>query len=212
MTPFALDCPGDVLILREIDKADMEMNSLRGRWYPWMRFKHRKVLYLRLLRRAEYWSSSPIRLIGPVLGLFYRIRTLRLGETLGFDLPRNSIGAGFSIAHCGLLVVNGASKIGVRCRMHQGVTLAGTAEGAPVVGDDVFIGPNAVLVGNIRVGNGAYVYAGAVVTRDVPDGMGAAGVPAEIRAVTLVPWRPKGGLSEPVLALSSRLASGSVRE
>jgi len=50
---------------------------------------------------------------------------------------------------------------------------------APIVlGDNVFVGTNAVLMPGITVGNNCVIAAGAVVTRDVADGSVVAGVPA----------------------------------
>ena len=57
----------------------------------------------------------------------------------------------------------------------QGVTRAGV-----VVEDDCWIGANATLLAGVRVGRGAVVAAGAVVTRDVPPGAVVAGVPARV--------------------------------
>jgi len=51
----------------------------------------------------------------------------------------------------------------------------------PVVEDDAVIGANATILPGIRIGKGALVAAGAIVTRDVPDGMMAIGIPAIIR-------------------------------
>lgn len=48
------------------------------------------------------------------------------------------------------------------------------------IGNDVWIGTNATLVGNITIGDGAIVAAGAVVTKDVPPYAIVAGVPAKI--------------------------------
>lgn len=50
---------------------------------------------------------------------------------------------------------------------------------APIsVGDDVWIGANAVVVCGVRIGRGAIVGAGAVVTKDVPEFTVVGGVPA----------------------------------
>jgi acetyltransferase-like isoleucine patch superfamily enzyme len=49
-----------------------------------------------------------------------------------------------------------------------------------VIEDDVWIGPNAAILKGVRVGAGAFVEAGALVTRDVPAGMRVAGNPAQI--------------------------------
>lgn len=52
--------------------------------------------------------------------------------------------------------------------------------GVPIIEDDVSIGANAVLLGNIVIHKGAKIGAGAVVLCDVPDGATAVGVPAKI--------------------------------
>lgn len=48
------------------------------------------------------------------------------------------------------------------------------------IGDYVFIGPRAIILPNVKIGNGAVVAAGAVVTKDVPDQAIVGGVPAKI--------------------------------
>lgn len=52
--------------------------------------------------------------------------------------------------------------------------------GVPIIEDDVSIGANAVLLGNIVIHKGAKIGAGAVVLCDVPEGATAVGVPARI--------------------------------
>ena len=52
--------------------------------------------------------------------------------------------------------------------------------GSIVIGDDVFLGQNVVVLGGVRVGNGATVAAGAVVLRDVDAGTIVGGVPARV--------------------------------
>lgn len=49
-----------------------------------------------------------------------------------------------------------------------------------VIGDDVWIGANAVILPGVTIGNHVVVAAGAVVTKDVPDNCIVAGVPAKI--------------------------------
>ncbi len=54
-----------------------------------------------------------------------------------------------------------------------------TKEDSVIIGDDVWIGAGAVILPGVRIGNGAVVAAGAVVTRDIPDNYVVAGVPAK---------------------------------
>jgi serine acetyltransferase len=75
-------------------------------------------------------------------------------------------------------------SIGRNCSVSQGVTigLAGTGQsrGAPTLGDRVYLGPNAIVVGKISVGDDAVICAGRVVTRSVPPRAVVLGNPARV--------------------------------
>lgn len=169
--------------------ADAYMNGV-DRWHPIHAVTRGVVHFLHVMRLCEYWDNQR----GPLARLMiplYKVRMRRIAERLGFDLGRHSIGPGFSISHSGLLVVHPDARIGARCRIHQGVTIGAGKGGAPVIGDDVFIGPNAVILGGVRIGDRAFIYPSAVVTKDVPDDCSAAGIPATIRPGRHEVWRPR---------------------
>ena len=64
----------------------------------------------------------------------------------------------------------------------------GRSKHRTTIGDAAFIGSDTILRAPVEVGEGAYTGAGSVVTRDVPPGMVAVGVPARIRGpVSSVP-------------------------
>jgi serine O-acetyltransferase len=65
---------------------------------------------------------------------------------------------------------------------HQ-VTIGSEKGLAPVLGDDVFVGAGAKIIGGVRVGRGTRIGANAVVISDVPDGATAVGVPARMVVV-----------------------------
>jgi len=92
--------------------------------------------------------------------------------------PTTQIGYGTVIPHSVGIVLHQTSVIGKRCKIYQNVTL-GNKHG-PKIGDDVIIGANAVVLGDITIGNGAKIGAGAVVLKDVPDGATVVGVPAKV--------------------------------
>lgn len=81
-------------------------------------------------------------------------------------------------------VLGGRATVGKRCHIAAGAVLAGVIEppsAQPVViGDDVVVGANAVVLEGVHVGNGAVVAAGAVVTQDVPENAVVAGTPARV--------------------------------
>lgn len=59
---------------------------------------------------------------------------------------------------------------------------AGEGTALPItIGDGCWIGAHSLILGGVRIGSGCVVAAGSVVTRDVPDNMLVAGVPARIK-------------------------------
>ena len=91
------------------------------------------------------------------------------------------IGGGWVLMHGFGVVLNGGAKIGKNCTMYQGVTV-GTIDMKtfPTIGDDVFIGAGAKILGNVRVGNHVKIGAGAVVVNDIPDNSTVVGPKAKV--------------------------------
>lgn len=94
------------------------------------------------------------------------------------NLPPEKIGGGLYFQH-GFSTIVSAKEIGERCRIYQQVTIGYHGESAPVIGDDAKITAGAIVIGDVHIGNGAVVGAGAVVTHDVPEHTTVVGVPAK---------------------------------
>ena len=97
------------------------------------------------------------------------------------ELKNTRLGAGSRQHHMSYL---GDADIGERVNIGAGAITAnydGARKHPTTIGDDAFIGVDTMLVAPIEVGDGARTGAGAVVTRDVPAGKLAVGIPARIR-------------------------------
>jgi len=105
--------------------------------------------------------------------------------------PGARIGRRCVIDHGLAVVIGETSVIGDEVTLYQGVTLGGTSPAVesraqvdqkrhPTLEDGVIIGSGAQVLGPITIGEGARVGANAVVTRDIPRGVTAAGIPARV--------------------------------
>jgi serine O-acetyltransferase len=105
--------------------------------------------------------------------------------TTGISIPASvQIGHSFYIGHFGGIILNGNAVIGNNCNISQGVTIGISGienkRGVPVIGNDVYIGANAVLAGKITVGNTVLVGACSMVNSSFADNAVVMGVPAVV--------------------------------
>jgi serine O-acetyltransferase len=140
----------------------------------------RPVLTLRLCQ----WARNRPRPIQTMARLLHRFSQ----AMAGMDLPSTiDAGPGLLIVHGWGLVVNWKAKFGSNVTLFNGVvigqkdTIAETGRRIryPVIGNDVWIGPHAIVIG-VTVGDGAIIGPGSVVTKDVPAHCVVAGNPASI--------------------------------
>lgn len=161
--------------LKEYLAADAKVYGNRKK--PRM-FGDEQWKYVITLRKREYYQNTGKN---KLMYLYYKFKHRRMSLKLGFDIPCNVFGKGLKINHFGCIVVNPKAKIGDWCDIHQGVNIGENVDKcAPVIGDNVWIGPGAKLFGGINIGNNVMIGANAVVNKSFEDNVTIAGVPAKV--------------------------------
>lgn len=128
----------------------------------------------RLSQIVSLLSSYVPNASGGVNAIYYRMRCWKLAEKHGIEIDwRTSIGKGFYIGHPYNITVNSAAVIGENVNLHKGVVIGqsnrGKHKGTPTIGNHVWIGINAVIVGNVHIGNDVLIAPNTYVNCDVPD-------------------------------------------
>ncbi|MBU1366443.1 MAG: serine O-acetyltransferase [Candidatus Omnitrophica bacterium] len=130
-------------------------------------------------QRISHWLwSKGFKLEARLLSHVFRFLT-------GIEIhPAAKIGRRFFIDHGIGVVIGETAEIGDDVLIYQGVVLGGVSRQKskrhPTIGNRVVIGAGAVLLGPIKVGDGARIGAGSVVINDVPENSTVVGVPGRI--------------------------------
>jgi serine O-acetyltransferase len=104
--------------------------------------------------------------------------------------PRARLGQSLMLPHPNGVVIHEDAVVGDDCMIMQQVTIGMIGDGeVPMIGNGVYIGAGAKIIGKVTVGDGARIGANAVVTEDVPANCTAVGVPA--RVISRTP-KPRG--------------------
>lgn len=124
-------------------------------------------------------------LLRKLLSALYKVLFKLVQIVAGIELPCEvPIGRNFVIDHHGGIVISGYARFGDDCRIRNGVCVGlGRIDDpcAPVIGNRVDIGAGAKLLGRITIGDDVWIGANAVVVRDVPSHSIAVGVPAVVK-------------------------------
>lgn len=153
--------------------------------------------FIKALRQYEYhtnckgwWHRLAV--------LYYYRKYLSLSLKTGISIPKNTCDRGLTLYHYGSIVVNAACEIGKNCCIMNNVNI-GANQGslkAPKIGNDVYIGPGAVIFGDIEIADGCYIGANAVVNKSIPvPNSVVVGIPAKTIKTDPIHWWEKNGLS-----------------
>lgn len=138
--------------------------------------KHPKLIYLKYFRLCK--QSGILSLIGKIKLLYY-------SRKYQIQIPyKTKIGLGFYIGHLGRIIINPNVIIGKNCNISTGVVIGqenrGSRKGSPTIGNEVWIGANAVIVGKINIGNNVLIAPNSYVNFDVSNNSIVIGNPAKI--------------------------------
>lgn len=136
-----------------------------------------EIHYIEVLRKKQKASG--------LLGKWYTARLWNISRKTQIQIPSSvKIGEGLYIGHCGRIIINAGVEIGKNVNLATGITIGqenrGLRKGCPIIGDNVWIGSNSVIVGKIKVGNDVLIAPLALVNFDVPDHSIVVGNPAKI--------------------------------
>ncbi len=149
--------------------------------------------FLDSFRRTQYYYQEMLKyekginhLKNKLAFRFFNIGLDRKTIKYQFQIPyETKIGKGLYIAHFGRIIIHPKSVIGHNVNISTGVVIGtqfrGARKGSPNIGNYVWIGANAIIVGNIRIGNNVLIAPGAYVNFDVPDNSIVIGNPGLIR-------------------------------
>jgi serine acetyltransferase len=147
------------------------------------------VLLVHRLGHLVVSGSVPVLLAPPLWALYRFLDLVWMKLLAGAEIPHDAcIGPGLLLAHGARgVVIGNRVVIGEQVSIYHQVSIGGvdTEPGiaeipVPIIADRVRVGTGARVLGNIRIGEGAMIGAGAVVVTDVPAGKTAAGNPGRI--------------------------------
>ena len=117
--------------------------------------------------------------------LFNKFIFIKEREKRNIDLAVDAkIGPGLYFGHPSGITINSHAVIGKNCNINKGVTIGrenrGSRKGCPTIGDEVWIGANATVVGAVNIGSDVLIAPNSFVNFDVPDHSIVIGNPGKI--------------------------------
>jgi serine O-acetyltransferase len=126
------------------------------------------VLY-RLMQASHRHGLAPLEMLLGKLNSFFGHCVIGRGADFG---------PGLVLIHSDGVVINGSVRGGANVKIEHQVTIGAEGRQSPTIGDDVFIGAGAKIIGPVTIGDGAKIGANAVVVSNVPAATTVVGIPA----------------------------------
>lgn len=165
----------DLKYYLECDKIAM---GKKRRAMPW----NDTYYFLYVYRNYEYWYNNKDNFWGRMVAIFWHVKFKKISMKCGFSIPINCIGPGLALPHYGTIIISNNVIIGENCKIHAGTNIGATGgkEEAKTIGNNVYIGPGAKIVGGGIIANNVVVGANAVVIGSIEEeGITVGGIPAK---------------------------------
>ena len=138
-------------------------------------FRH-NIRYMYLYRKYQKHSN-----------LFLKYKLFKLNRKYGLEISLNAdIGEGLYLGHPYNITVADGTRIGKNVNLNKGCTIGrenrGSRQGVPTIGDNVYVGINATVVGKIHIGSDVLIAPNAFVNFDVPEHSIVTGNPGVVHA------------------------------
>lgn len=131
--------------------------------------------------RYNFWLRLSSYRGGGISYILCKWMLHRCSLKYGLEIPSSTIiGYGLYIGHGYGTIVNPTAIIGNNVNLSQFTTIGSNEGKAATICNNVYIGPGVSIVEDVIINSDTCIGAGAVVTKDVPNGKTAAGVPAKI--------------------------------
>ena len=173
-------------VLDNLQADTRRLKEIKTKGFPW--YVIESLLFengyqaVVLHRIAHWFKNRGIPFFGPLVARFNQFLT---GVEIG---PGAVIGPGLRISHGNGTVIGGYARIGRNALLLHQVTIGsphpGKVEKMPVIGDSVFIGAGAKVIGEITIGDDVFIGVNAIVAQDVPSGsrvLSTAGIEVSVR-------------------------------
>lgn len=137
--------------------------------------------YTKLYRKVHWYKNRNAK----IRYIIFQYLLLRSSYKYGYQINADvEIGPGLYLGHRGMIIINQGARLGKNINIQAGVTIGqenrGKRKGAPSIGDNVWIGANAVIVGKIVIGNNVLIAPNSYVNFDIPEDSIVLGNPAKI--------------------------------
>ena len=167
-------------LIYEAKRNGVNLNSIKFMYHKIRNQENYHIyIYIKRLRKTEYYYNTHKK----IRYILSDIKLKKLNIKYQFNIGLNVIDKGLIIRHIGPILINGNAHIGKDCRLSIN-TVVGVNKlygDTPTIGDNVFIGTGAKVLGPITIGDNTSIGANAVVTKDFKEGnYTIGGVPAKV--------------------------------